>query len=115
MVSSKDTRRKTEKIAPGNGAGLLILDKLLNPPASPEKLRTFAHAILEPGASVGFHIHNGESESYYILSGSGSYNDNGKTISVQAGDVTFTPSGEGHGIENTGDTPLEFIALIILD
>ena len=79
------------------------------------KLRTFALAKLRPGEEVEFHIHNNEAESYYILSGHGIYNDNGEEIEIYPGTVTFTPSGTGHGIKNTGTEMLEFIALIILD
>ena len=79
------------------------------------KLRTFAHAVLKAGEEVEFHIHEGESESYYILSGKGLYNDNGELTEVAQGAVTYTPSGSGHGIKNISDENLEFIALIILD
>ena len=79
------------------------------------KLRTFALAELKPGEEVEFHIHEGECEYYYIISGKGIYNDNGKEVEIIPGAVTFTPSGEGHGIKNTGDEMLKFIALIILD
>ena len=34
---------------------------------------------------------------------------------VRAGDVTFTPDGKGHGLTNSGDEDLVFMALIILD
>jgi mannose-6-phosphate isomerase-like protein (cupin superfamily) len=34
---------------------------------------------------------------------------------VLPGTVTFTPSGESHGIKNTENEMLEFIALIIRD
>ena len=79
----------------------------------PEHLRTYSRAYLEPGACVGYHVHTGEAESYYILSGCGEYNDDGKICTVEAGDLTFTPDGHGHGIKNTGNVVLEFIALII--
>ena len=79
------------------------------------KLKTFSLAKLLPGEQVGFHEHIGESESYYIISGKGVYNDNGAESEIGPGDVTFTPSGESHGIRNTGDEMLEFIALVILD
>ncbi len=97
------------------GSATMTMERLLAPPYQAEKLRTFADIVLEPGAAVEFHVHTNESESYYILSGSGQYNDNGKTVSISAGDVTFTAHGEGHGIQNTGSEPLRFIALIILD
>ena len=70
---------------------------------------------IEPGCSLGYHEHHGESETYYILSGKGDYNDNGTVRPVKAGDITYTPNGCGHGLENTGDENLVFMALIIYD
>ena len=77
------------------------------------KGRVFAHTTLLPGHSIGFHTHTGESETYYIYSGCGEFNDNGTNVPVSAGDVTFTLSGEGHGIRCVGNEPLELIALIL--
>ena len=48
-----------------------------------------------------------------IQEGIRSYNDNGTITTIEAGYDTFTPSGTGHGINNTGDEPLDIIALII--
>ena len=50
--------------------------------------------------------------NYYILSGEGEFNDNGAVTTVKAGDVTWTPDGEGHSLKATSDK-LEFIALVI--
>lgn len=97
------------------GADKMFLYHLANFPGKNPKLRTFANVQLKPGEEVAFHIHTGECESYYIISGSGVYNDNGEEIEALPGLVTFTPSGSGHGIRNTGSEMLEFIALIILD
>ena len=63
---------------------------------------------------MGYHEHHGESETYYILSGEGEYDDKGTKRMVKAGDITYTPDGRGHGLINTGDTDLVFMALIIL-
>ena len=41
--------------------------------------------------------------------------DNGTKRPVTVGDKTFTPDGCGHGIANTGDEDLVFMALIQLD
>lgn len=79
------------------------------------KCGLYAEVVIEPGCSLGYHEHHGESETYYILSGTGNYDDNGVPRPVKAGDVTFTPSGKGHGLANTGDDDLVFMALIILD
>ena len=80
-----------------------------------QKVRMFSHVSLLPGETVEYHVHNDEFESYYILSGNALYNDNGKELHISEGTVTFTPSGEGHGITNIGENNLEFIALIVLD
>lgn len=93
----------------------LYLSDLAGFPNRNPKLRTFSHAVLKVGEEVEFHVHERESESYYILSGKGLYNDNGEIVEVTKGTVTFTPSGSGHGIKNIGNENLEFIALIILD
>lgn len=39
--------------------------------------------------------------------------DNGRERILHAGDVTYTPMGECHSIENIGEENLEFIALIV--
>ncbi|MBQ6846666.1 MAG: cupin domain-containing protein [Oscillospiraceae bacterium] len=114
MIKAKEelviTTEQNEK-----GIDKLFLSNLADFEGKNSKLRTFALAKLNPGEEVEFHIHEGECESYYIISGSGLYSDNGKEVEVYPGTVTFTPSGEGHGIKNTGKEILEFIALIILD
>ena len=68
---------------------------------------------LAPGNSVGYHVHEGDNEIYYILSGTGEYNDNGNICTISAGDVTICNDGESHGLLNTGVEPIELIALIL--
>ncbi len=77
------------------------------------KGRVFSHLILVPGAEVGWHIHHGDGETYYILKGVGEYNDNGTPVQVEPGDVTFVDAEEGHALKNIGDDNLEAIALIL--
>ena len=95
------------------GKGHLIKEHLLTTEQLLGKNDMFARVTLEPGCSLGYHVHQGNAETYYILSGEGEYNDNGETRIVKAGDVTYTPSGKGHGMENKGSEDLVFIALII--
>lgn len=98
------------------GKGHVIIKEILEGEQLNGKCRLYAEVTLEPGCSLGYHEHYGESETYYILSGQGTYNDNGIFFRpVEAGDITFTPSGSGHGLANTGNTDLVFMALIILE
>ncbi|NLO99293.1 MAG: cupin domain-containing protein, partial [Clostridiaceae bacterium] len=69
---------------------------------------------LEPGCSIGSHVHDQEEEIYYILSGTGTVNDNGVVKNVGPGDAIKTGDGESHSISNNGDVPLVFLAAIIL-
>lgn len=77
------------------------------------KGRVFRHLLLHPGCEVGWHVHQGDGETYYILKGHGLYNDNGTETEVGPGDVTFVDSGEGHALLNNGEEDLEAIALIL--
>lgn len=79
------------------------------------RVRLFSLIQVKPGEEVEYHMHVGESETFFILSGKGVYNDNGNKVDVVPGMVTFTPSGEGHAIKNTGDEMLTFIALIVVE
>ena len=99
--------------APDPGKPELTIFKLNTFENQPEKLRTYALATVAPGGAVDFHVHEGECEYYYILSGKAEYNDNGTIVEVGAGDLTFTANGEGHGIKNIGNDPLIFFPLII--
>ena len=76
------------------------------------KNRIFNHVYLNDGDEIGWHIHSGDGEIYYILSGEGEFNDNGTVVTVYPGDVTWTPEGEGHAIKPAAGRQLEFIALV---
>lgn len=107
---------KTERVQNMcGGKGHLIIKHLLGEQELNGKCGLYAEITIEPGCSLGFHEHHGESETYYILKGQGIYSDNGVLRMVKAGDVTFTPDGQGHALTNTEDTDLVFMALIIKD
>lgn len=95
------------------GKGKAIIKSLIDKEVMLNNARMFSQVTLKKGCSVGYHEHHNETEVYYILSGKGSYNDNGTIREIKAGDVTVTPNNQGHGIENTGEEDLVFIALIL--
>ena len=109
-----ETRNERKESLRG-GNGHVDFKHLLGETEMNGKCRLFAELKLERNCSIGYHVHQGESETYYILSGEGVYNDNGASKPVKAGDVTFTASGCGHALINSGTADLVFIALIILD
>ena len=107
------TTERIENMA--GGQGHVLIKRLLNEKQLNGKCGLYAEVTLEPGCSLGYHEHHNESETYYILSGKGIYRDNVTLSLEKAGDVTFTSDGQGHGMTNTGDEALVFMALIILD
>ena len=97
-----------------DGDGTVQLTNFIN---DPEELcgkgRLFSRITLQPGCSIGWHVHEKDSELFYILKGTAEYSDNGSIVTVSAGDVTVCPPGEGHGIANRSDETVEFIAVIV--
>jgi len=95
------------------GEGAVTVTELLTSGELVEKGRLCARLKLEPGSSIGYHVHDKEMELFYILGGEAEYSDNGKTIALYPGDTTLTPNGEGHSIKSVGNMPLELLALIL--
>lgn len=95
------------------GDGTVTLTPIFKAGDYESMTRLFSRITLPPEASIGYHKHEGEEEFFYILSGNGEFNDNGEIRTVKAGDGTVTVSGQGHAIRNTGDTPLEMVAVIV--
>ena len=81
----------------------------------PEKMRMFNLLTLVPGASIGYHVHENETEMFYFLEGNGRVQDDDQFFDVTAGDSMATFSGHGHSVENTGDTNLVILAAIVRD
>ena len=75
--------------------------------------RLLAEITLNPGCSIGYHQHESETEYFFILSGEGTVNDEGKEVPVKQGDSIITGNGASHSIKNTGAVPLVFHAVII--
>lgn len=95
------------------GKGFVHIERLLTPEEMGPNVKMYARVTVDVNSSLGYHPHVNDSETYYILEGTASYNDNGVIRTIGPGEVTHTPSGMSHGIENIGDTPLVFMALII--
>lgn len=76
--------------------------------------RVYAKVTLKKRCSVGYHVHDGDGEDYFVLSGIATLDDNHeRTLYLKPGEHYFTPSGRGHSIANEQDEDLVFMALII--
>ena len=96
-----------------NGAAPIVIEKILDEELG-EKCGLYARVTIPAGSVLGYHEHHGNGESYYVLSGHATYDDDGAKRLIGPGDATWTPSGHGHGVDNSaGDEPFVFMALIV--
>ena len=96
------------------GKGHVLIERILGEKELNGKCGLYAKVTIEPNCSLGYHEHHHESETYYILKGTARFNDNGTEHILCPGDVAFTGSGDGHGIEAL-EGPVEMIALILYE
>ena len=113
MIIHSDNVPRREGCAQG-GNGIARFKDLSNKEGLYGHGRLFSHIVLDPGCSIGYHEHQHETEWYYLLKGEAVYNDNGVEVPMHAGDLSITPHGEGHALENRSTEPVELIALIVM-
>lgn len=101
-----------EHMRDGNGT-VQITNLAASPAELNDKGRLFGKIALNPGCSIGYHVHEKDSELFYIIKGTAQYIDGDVTKTVSAGDVTVCPAGTGHGISNESDEVVELIAVIV--
>lgn len=67
---------------------------------------------LEPGASIGLHTHEGNSEIIYILEGSGKVEYDAGVETLAAGDCHYCPEHHTHRLINDSSEDLTFFAVV---
>ena len=112
MVIHRNEMKSEVKERMRDGEGSTNLTYLLDG-STQKNARMFAEITLNPGCSIGYHQHESETEYYFIVSGSGTVNDDGKEVQVKQGDSIITGNGASHSIKNTGTAPLVFHAVIV--
>lgn len=110
----KETKTDISKNRFG-GNGEVIIEHYLDEKLLNDSVVMYAKVILKPGCSLGYHKHEGNSETIVILQGTAEYNDNGTAVTLHAGDKVHCPSGESHSIGNAADAKEDLLlqALVI--
>ncbi|MDD3338510.1 MAG: cupin domain-containing protein [Lachnospiraceae bacterium] len=67
---------------------------------------------LIPGASIGVHTHETNSEVMYFLEGTGKVLMDGEYEKVEAGVAHYCPKGHTHSLINDSDADLVFFAVV---
>ncbi len=114
MIRRAEEMQSEIKESLRGGRGHISLTPLLHPGEYKGRARLVARITLEPGTSIGPHVHEDEEEIFYILNGVADFDDNGEIKTLRAGDVCLTTGGQRHSIANAGDTTLDLLAVILL-
>ena len=69
-----------------NGKGAVLIEKILDEELG-DKCGLYARVTIPAGSVLGYHEHHGNGESYFILKGTGVYDDN-----LQPEEVYYHPS-----------------------
>lgn len=109
---SADLRASVRHEAKG-GKGDFINHHILESDELYGAARLYTLCRLAPGHSVGSHIHIGEMEVCYFLSGTGLVETNGESTPVGPGDTNIVLDGENHSVLNNGTEELVYTALIL--
>ena len=75
-------------------------------------LNRFMHGCLVPGASIGEHPHEENSEIIYILSGKGHVLYDGELYELSEGQCHYCPKGHRHSLINDSRNDLVFFAVV---
>ena len=81
----------------------------------PAGCRLFSRIEIPRGGSIGYHVHENETELFYFISGAGRVQDDEALVDIQAGCTMVTAGGHGHAVFNVGEEPLVLLACIVLD
>ena len=115
MIKRAEELQQVEVHELRGGEGTLLKTLLGNSEETFGHASLFATFTYPPGSSIGYHTHEGETELYYFIAGTGRVSDDGVFYDVKPGDSMCTPTGHGHGVENTGSEDMEILAVIVLD
>jgi|SRR5574344_201613 quercetin dioxygenase-like cupin family protein len=70
-------------------------------------------ATLDPGCSIGYHVHSDGAEICYILQGEATCLLDGKEEILHAGQVHYCPKGSSHSMENKTNSPLLVMNVVV--
>ncbi|MDX9871235.1 MAG: cupin domain-containing protein [Clostridia bacterium] len=109
----KDQRTEYRENSFG-GRGTVEIRHLIEPADHTNShLRLLAKITLQPGVTVGEHSHEGITESIYILEGRAIYNDGAERL-LEPGDAAVVSESDRQSIRCAEDTPLTYLAVIVL-
>lgn len=103
-----DFRKETPEDIPNFKGG----EKFFRAVIRDDGLNKILHGTLVPGATIGIHTHEDDSEIIYFMSGNGYMLYDGEKQPVEAGVCHYCAKGHTHGMFNDSDENLVFFAVV---
>lgn len=113
MIKRKENMKTTVRENMRGGDGQAVITDILDKGDYNGHARLLGTIRLEPGCSIGPHVHENEEEVFYVLQGEAVYNDNGTEQTLTAGDSCICLGGQTHSIANRADKTLVIFAAIL--
>src|SRR5947207_1209452 len=92
-----------------DGEGQILFREVFKKEDFESNLQHLHETIVYPHSTIGYHLHKGNEEIYYILQGEGTMIVDGEEKRVFAGDAIITHSGSHHGLVNDTDKELKIL------
>lgn len=113
MIKRKENMNTSVRENMRGGDGSVKITDILDKGEYKGACRLLGVITLEPGCSIGAHVHENEEEVFYIMEGTATYYDNGETVSLYEGDSCVCLGGEEHSIANRTDKTVKVFAVIL--
>lgn len=113
MIKRAEEMNSSVKVNMRDGDGQVVVTNLLDAGEYKGKSRLIATLTLEPGCSIGEHVHENEEEIFYVIEGEAQYYDNGEWATLNKGDSCLCLGGQKHSISNRSDKTLVVAAVIL--
>lgn len=114
MVKRANEMTSNVKVNMRGGDGQAVVTEILNKGEYNGSSRLIGTICLEPGCSIGAHVHENEEEVFFIIEGTATYDDNGTIEILKKGDSCVCLGGEKHSIANRTENETLTVFAVIL-
>lgn len=110
------TDRAPRVLARGEGEPLAVLGDRQTVKVSAEASDgafVLVENLNEPGVGIPMHVHHGEDEVFYVISGQVEFTLEDGPVVAEAGTTVFLPKGTPHAFRVVGDGPSRMLTLLV--
>lgn len=92
-----------------DGEGGIIFREVFSKKNFKSSLQFLHETIILPNSTIGYHLHTGNEEIYYVIEGEGIMTVDGEDKKISSGDAVITHGGSSHGLKNISSKKLKIL------